>query len=213
VPPGHRPAPPVDTIRVAVSGTVLTLPFTNVYWLQVTTDGTKTAADLKVITDAFVAALFLRMKAQISSSVIFTDAKAVWITAVGGEIAYEGTYADVCTGAGTNNNTSSSIVLQWSINAYYRGGHPRTYMPGPISGNVTNGSTLTAAYATALAAAATLWLSDTNALTGTHILTTKLGTVSFASALAWRVPPIFRAYQSVSVRSFMGTQRRRIGGR
>lgn len=213
MPVGHRPAPPVDTIRVALSGTCRTLPWTNVFYLQVTTDGTKTAADLKTLTDAVVAAFFLRMKAVISADVTIVDAKSVWISAVGGEVAYEGTYSNVCTGGTSVNNVATSAVINWSINAYYRGGHPRMYMPGVVLANTTNGSTLTAAYASAIAAGAALWLSDTNALTATHILTTKLGTVSFQTLGAWRTPPIFRAYTSVSVRSFLGTQRRRIGGR
>jgi hypothetical protein len=82
-----------------------------------------------------------------------------------------------------------------------------------IAANTSGNNTLTAAYQASIAAAAVLWLSDTNALVGAHILTTKMGTVSFASHNAWRVPPIFRAFTSASVRGIYGTQRRRLGGR
>jgi hypothetical protein len=213
VPAGHRPAPPVDTIRVAISGTVQTSPWTIVTYLQVTTDGTKTAADLKTVTDAYLAAFFLRMKASMGAVVTITDVKSVWITSVGNELAYEASVSDICTGGTAVDNVASAIVLNWAIGAYYRGGHPRTYLPGVIQTNVTNGNALTSAYQASIAAAAVLWLADTNALTGVHVLTTKLGTVSFATGLAWRSPPIFRAYTSASVRNIMGTQRRRLGGR
>lgn len=189
------------------------VPWTNVWHLAVTTDGTKTAADLKTVTDAMVAAYFLRMKASISGSVTINDAKAVWISAVGNEIAYEGSYADVCTGGGAVGDGSCAAVINWSISAYYRGGHPRTYMPGVIAGNTNGINQLTAAYQASIAAAANLFLSDVNALVGAHILTTKLGTVSFQSGNAWRVPPIFRAFNGASTRQTFGTQRRRLGGR
>jgi hypothetical protein len=213
MPAPPRPQPPVDTIRVALSGTTAGAPWTCVQYLSVTTDGTKTAADLKTVIDAYAAAFYLRMKASLSISVILTDVKAVWITSVGNELAYEASVNDVMTGGAIVPNVATCIVLNWAIGAYYRGGHPRTYLPGPILGNTTANSQLTAAYQASIAAAAVLWLSDTNALTGTHILTTKLGTVSFQTAKAWRAPPIFRAYTSASVRAIFGTQRRRLGGR
>jgi hypothetical protein len=184
-----------------------------VQYLQVTTDGTKTAADLKTVIDAYVAAFFLRMKASMSASVTLNDVKAVWITSVGNEIAYENSVNDVMTGGTMVGNVSTCIVLNWAIGAYYRGGHPRTYLPGVVLASTTNNNALTSAYQASIAAAAALWLSDTNALTATHILTVKLGTVSFQTLKAWRTPPIFRAYTSASVRAIMGTQRRRLGGR
>lgn len=189
------------------------MPFTLVLWLKVTTDGTRTAADLKTIVDAFVAAWFLRFKPNQSSSVIYTNVDAVWLTGVGTELTYVNSFSDLCTGGTAVINVASCIVIDWAINAYYRGGHPRSYLPGPVSANITNGQSLTSAYASGLAANAVSVITDTNALTATHVLTTQLGTVSFASGNAWRVPPIFRPYTSASTRAIMGTQRRRLGGR
>lgn len=213
MPPGSRPQPPVDTIRVALGGTAFTLPFTLVLWLRVTTDGTRTAADLKTVVDAFVAAWFLRFKGTQTASVIYTNVDAVWLTGVGTELTYVNSFNDVCTGAAGVGNVASCIVVDWAINAYYRGGHPRTYLPGPILGSITNAQSLTSAYAALVAAAGVSVIADVAALTATHILTTALGTVSFASGNAWRVPPIFRPYTSAACRPIMGTQRRRLGGR
>jgi hypothetical protein len=56
-------------------------------------------------------------------------------------------------------------------------------------------------------------MNDVNALTATHVSAVALGTVSFARHNAWRVPPVFYAYKSAGVRNFIGTQRRRVGGR
>lgn len=213
MPVGPRPAPPVDTARVAISGVVGSTVWTNVFHLQFTTDGTRTAADLKTITDGMVAAYFARFKARQSAACVLNDAKAVWITAVGNEIAYESSYNDAGTNGGAQAIVSAAPVINWSISAYYRGGHPRTYMPGLVTSDVTNNNALSPTAVGLWATAASSFLTDVNALVGTHILTTKLGEVSYQSGGVWRVPPIFRPFNSASLRTLLGTQRRRIGGR
>lgn len=196
-----------------MSGTVFTLPFTNVFYLKLTDDGTQTSADLKTIVDAVINAYHTRMTAVQSSSVTITDAKATWITGSGTALEYENSYSLVSTGGTAMVDTAAAIVLNLAINQYYRGGHPRLYLPGVISANVTNGSALTSAYQSSIATAANSWLADCNALTGVHVSSTQIGTVSFARSNAWRTPPVFYKWQSAGVRNIMGTQRRRLGGR
>lgn len=213
MPSGHRPSPPANTIRVAMSGVYNTSPWTNVFYLHETDDGTQTSADLKTVVDGAVNAFHTRMTAQLSSIVTQNAVQATWITSPGNAIEYVGSYSNVFTGGGAVPNAASCIVLNWAINQYYRGGHPRMYLPGPITGNVSNYTTLTSAYQSAIATAAGNWLTDCNALTGTHISAIALGTVSFARGNSWRSPPVFYGYKSANARAIMGTQRRRLGGR
>lgn len=196
-----------------MSGLNGTLPFTNVFYLNLTDDGTQTAADLKSVIDAVVADFHTDFTGHISSSVSLTDAKATWITGAGTALEYEGSYALAMTGGTEVANAATSIVLNWSINQYYRGGHPRMYLPGVISANVTGNNTLTSAYQANLASDATTWMTAVNALTATHITAVKLGTVSFARGNAWRATPVFYGYTGAGVRNILGTQRRRLGGR
>ena len=195
-----------------MSGTVVNNAWTNVFYLNLTDDGTQTAADLKSIVDATVNAFHTRMTADLASTVVQTDAKATWITAIGTALEYDGTYTNTFTGGTVCNDVAACIVLNWSINQYYRGGHPRMYLAGPPNANVLSGVTLAAASQTTLASHATSWMGDVNALTGTHVTNTALGTVSYARGGAWRTPPVFYAYKSAGVRNIIGTQRRRLGG-
>ena len=212
-PPGKRPAPPIGVARLAISGQQNLAPWTNVFYLRLTDDGVKTQADLGSVVDAIMTAWAAGPKGQHATDIVTTDAKAVWITDV--DQAYE--YVKSVSQAGTNGtgvqDNSACAVVNWAINRYYRGGHPRTYHPGVPAGNISSGATLTAAFQTALAAAYSSWMNTVNGLTATHITKVELGTVSFANGNVWRNPPVFFPYKSVGVRNYLGTQRRRIGGR
>jgi hypothetical protein len=184
-----------------------------VVYLKLTDDGTHTSADLKSIVDACVTAFNTRFKAQISSSVVIENANAVWITGAGTALEYLGSYSLAGTGSTEVANAATCFVVNFSINQYYRGGHPRLYLAGVPVSVVTGLNTISAAAQAALATAGNSWITDTNALTGAHVSATQLGTVSYATGNTWRVPPVFRAFQSSGARAILGTQRRRLGGR
>jgi len=190
-----------------------TLPFTLVYYLKLTDDGSQTSADLKSVIDATVTAFHTRLTSELSSSVTVEDAKAVWITAAGEALEYEASYSLAFTASTEVPNAATCAVVNWAINQYYRGGHPRTYLPGVPTANIVGNNTLGPTYQSSLAAAATAWMNDVNALTATHITAVALGTVSYARGNAWRATPVFFAYKSAGVRTILGTQRRRLGGR
>lgn len=214
MPSGHRPQPPVHSCRLAISGTRSTYPWTNVFYLELTDDGTQTSADLKTVIDAVMSSYNTNIIPQFPSTVQVSGAQAVWITGVGTALEYASSPSYTGTLSGTDvADNSLACVINWSINQYYRGGHPRTYHTGNTTTGVVNGSQVTAAHQSALAAAYTAWMNAVNALTATHISTVQLGTVSFARGNSWRSPPVFYKYQAAGVRQFLGTQRRRIGGR
>ncbi len=212
-PAGTRPQPPVHSCRLAISGTRNTLPWTNVFYLNLIDDGTQTAADLKTVIDAVMASWNTNVVPRHCTTVTTTSAKATWITSVGNAFEYQSSPS--YTGPLTTdvNDNSACIVVNWSINQYYRGGHPRTYHPSIQTAQITNGSTVSSGVASSTATSYQAWLTAVNALTATHITSVTLGTVSFARGNAWRSPPVFYGYKAVGVRNYLGTQRRRIGGR
>lgn len=212
-PSGTRPQPPAGTVRVAISGTQATQAWTNVVYLKLTDDGTETSADLKTVVDIVNAAYATRFKPFMAATLTITDVKATWILAGGGALEYENSVSIAGTAAGALVADNCCYVINWAINQYYRGGHPRTYLPGLVVGNATGGNQITTAAQAALATAAANWITDCNAATGVHVSATALGTVSFARGNAWRTPPVFYGYKAASVRNIIGTQRRRLGGR
>jgi hypothetical protein len=200
-------------VRLAISGIFGATAWTNVVYLKFTDDGTQTAADLKSIVDAAVTAWTTRFAALLSSGLTMTDAKATWITGSGTALEYEASYTHPGTASGSVCPANVAAVVNWSINQYYRGGHPRSYIPGILLANTVNDNQLTTGFQTALATASVNWMNDVNALTATHVSAVALGTVSFQRAKNWRVPPVFYPFKSAGVRNYIGTQRRRIGGR
>lgn len=180
----------------------------NVFWINITAT-THVVADLKSVVDSMVASYATNMMGQTAGSFHQTQAKASWLYASGQVLEYTGSYSNTGTGGTALGTDAACYVVNWSITDYYRGGHPRTYVPGVVGSNCTNGRSLTGGAQSNVANNATTWMNAVNALTHGGISAVALGTVRFASGNAWLSPPVFRAYQSASCRPVLGTQRRR----
>jgi len=211
MPIGHRPAPPAGTARLILTGLTQSHPWAAIQWLQLTSSS-PAVADLQSIVDGVSAAWNTDLAPQVPAQVSLSEVEAVWTPTVGTEIIAQNSTVHAGTLSATIvADASAAFVLNWHLNAYYRGGHPRTFLPGVYTASVTNGSDLVPAYQAAVQSGALAYLNAVNALTHGNISATLLGTVSFQSGNAWRTPPIFRAFTGVSVGGKIGTQRRRIG--
>lgn len=210
MPTGHRPPIPPGYARVAIKGTVQTKPWVMIFYLQLTGTGI-TSADLNTLAGTIGSSWNTNIATQVTNDVVQTEVDIVYVPSVGNEITGTNTTAHTGSAASTIiDNVASCFVINWHINAYYRGGHPRTYMPGPRIADVSAGSVVGATALTNLASAWNNVLTAINAATTTNITAVVMGTISFQTANAWRTTPLFRAYKSVSVRNLLGTQRRRI---
>lgn len=209
-PSGHRPQPPVGTARVAISGHGdAGNPWVNVFWLDLTAT-THVAADLLNVLTSMANDYGTRFFPYISSVYELTGAKASWIYSAGQVVETSATFSGNGTGSATNCTDATCTLVNWSISDYYRGGHPRTYLPGTPEGQLTNGRNLSPTFASNVATAATDWISDVNALTHGGISAVALGTVRFASGNAWLAPPVFRPYNGATCNPIVATQRRRL---
>lgn len=209
MPSGHRPQPPIGTARVAISGRgVAGNTWVNVFWLNLTAT-THVPADLASIVDSMVASYSTHLMANMTNGYTQTQAKASWLYASNSVLEYTGSYANTGQVASASLTDAVCAVLNWSITDYYRGGHPRTYIPGPAATHIGSGRILDSSTQTSIAAHGASFLTAVNALTHGGISAVALGTVRFASSNAWLTPPQFKAYQSASCRSILGTQRRR----
>lgn len=193
-------------------GTVSTHAFANVFWLRLTHANPVTVNDLETILNGIIDSFATQFMAQTTSNVIYNELKATFIKAAGESLEYTHTETKTGTDANVLNDSSACVVINWATGEYYRGGHPRTYLPGPQANHITNASNLDAAQQANRAAAAQAWLNAVNALTSTNVTQVEMGTVRFESALAWLSPPRFVAYQSASCRAVLGSQRRRLIG-
>ena len=202
---------PDNTARVAVSGTIENVPWANVFYVNLTTTSTPSQADLDGWNTAFGAAYKARFAAHLPNDTSFGQVRTVMFTPGNTELIS----LSAMTGAGTAGtnaaNTSSAAVISWAANVYWRGGKPRTYLPGVPTGGITLAHLLTATYITNYTTDATNFRADVNALTSGAITGTALGFVSFRTANEERIPPVFYATNSAKVHPRLGTQRRRLG--
>jgi hypothetical protein len=210
MPPGHRPPIPPGIARVAISGSVYGHKWVQVFYLQLTGSGV-TVNDLQSLSDAIEGLYNTNIKAWWPSVVTLTDVSIVYIVSAGVELTFEKNYSLTGTSAASPiDNASGAVVVRWKISAYYRGGHPRSYMPGPTSDYVSNGSDVSGSAQTNIASAWNAVRNGINAITTTNITGVVMGTLSFQTGNAWRVTPVFRPFTSVSINPKLGTQRRRI---
>lgn len=210
MPSGHRPPIPPPIARVALSGTYQGHHWTTVYYLNLTGSGI-TAADLNTLATDIATAWNTRFGANVTNTVILTEVAIVYVPSVGNEVNGVWTGSHTGTGGGVEiENAGTCLVVNWKISAYYRGGHPRTYMPGLAQVQVTNGSAVAAGAITTYTTAWSGFLADNNGFTTTNISGVQMGTLSYQTGNSWRTTPLFRPYTGVAIRSVVGSQRRRI---
>jgi len=199
-------------VRVAISGSVLTMPFANVFWCNLTGGSTATQAALDAWLTSFCAGYVTGFNAAQTTDVLYKQGQATLFQ--NPPNALHSTH--VMTGGGTRAgatvaDSAAAVVASWATTAYWRGGKPRNYLPGLLPADLTLGHQLTSAADTLWTNAVTSFLSVINAISATGITQTSLGMVSFFSQNAPRPTPLFFPYLSGQVHGRIGTQRRRLG--
>jgi len=199
---------------VAVLGSASGQNVVNVFWCSLTTSGTVTQADLDTWTASFGTNFKADFLSSLPSNYAFTSVSTTYFV--------DGTATNVLqsqanmTGAGSGGaqgDLAVSVVISWLSSAYWRGGKPRTYLLA-ISTAVSSSTPkfVSSSAKTSYDAAATTFMGHINGLTGGSTITaTKLGFVSFSTAGADRVPPLFYAFTGHKIHSRLGHQRRRDG--
>lgn len=198
-------------LKVAVRGTIQGTGWVNTFHVKYT--GTApSAADLTTFANAL---------APIYKNRLMTGTQSTGSTMVGIDVTdlsaetspkVTTTQSQAGNVAGTALPAGSSIVISWNIQRRYRGGHPRTYVPGLTitSLNSSNSSQVSAAQISTLGAGASGFISDVAALTvGTA--SCKLVCLSYYQGRALRGTPQTFDITGAAVHSRMDSQRRRLG--
>jgi hypothetical protein len=203
---------PDNSIRIAISGTQGTQNWANIFRCQLSTSGTITQADLDTWTAAFAAAYKSNLASSMTAQVSFVLAKCVLYAPGGGALVSTAAMTGAGTSGGTNvSDLSASLCLSWLSTVYWRGGKPRTYLPGVSTAQVTNNYQVASTTITGTGAAAASFRTAINALTAGTITGTVLGFVSFNSGNAPRGTPLFFPFSGVKLHGRLATQRRRLG--
>lgn len=210
MPSGPRPPIPPLIAKAEFAGIIYGHQWRNIAYLSLGGTGIGNA-DLNTLATSMNTAWGTRFKPLVTADCALTSIKLTYVPSVGSEIQGIATVSQTGTLAGSAvQDSSAAVVVNWNVNKYYRGGHPRWYMPGIVTTAVTNGSLISSTTRTNFAAAGNGFINDVNAMTTTNITSVVLGTLSFQHANAWRNPPSFWQFFTASVPQYLGSQRRRI---
>lgn len=112
---------------------------------------------------------------------------------------------------GSNLDAGAAITVTWDANVFWRGGKPRTYLPGPLTTNLLDTSHFSQAYINSVFTAANAYLTQVNTLTSGVFTDVSLGLVSFFSKQPTAIRPKFFPITAARVGSRVDHQRRRVG--
>lgn len=117
------------------------------------------------------------------------------------------------TSAGGALPPSVALCVSWQIAESYRGGKPRWYLPALPNSSVTpaGSATIDPAYATAVEAQWTAFMTSINSAGLAGGGSPTLGTVSYRTGHAVRPTPLFRTFINVKIHERADSQRRRSG--
>jgi hypothetical protein len=211
--PKDRPNPPQHVAHLVVHGTAAGVNWANVFWVRNANQTTPTQNDFQ----AFVADV------ATTYTSLFGPHIPIGVTIDGGTGLYWGAteidlgveapiaFSGAAGNEGMPNNTATCI--SWKVQAHYKGGHPRTYLPPTDIGNRLDGRLYKPQYVDDVQGKANDFLRLVNRLSHGELSDIHLGTVSFVLRKAWRTPPIFRDYveEAASVDQRIDSMRRRLG--
>lgn len=106
-----------------------------------------------------------------------------------------------------------AAVISWDVDKRYKGGHPRTYLPGIGEGNLVNpgGTNWNATFTSGLKAAGKTFLTQFISALSAQLAGAAVGTLSRRSNYVWNTPPNFWPYIDTKSHPRVDTQRRRLG--
>lgn len=211
MPTGPKPRPPQNAIRVALEGVYSTTKWANILWLNTAVSENPTSAQLLTVLEAIATSWGTNLAPLLTSAVTLQEVKGVWFGAADSEVVANDNADIDGTAEGSGCNAQVSVCLSWVISAYYRGGKPRTYLPGIPQGALASVAYIATDNATAFQEAGAAMLADINALDSSPFTSIALGTFSFATGKEWRETPLFRAYEGCACHTRLDTQRRRLG--
>lgn len=211
------PPPPVSVVRVEILGDNYGQSWANIFHVLTEPTGTVSSSDVSELANAFFSAYTDNFLGLMSAGCGALSCMASY--SLGDGTFVDGVFASPSGGTDTGPTLTAdvSILGSWQVSSQWRGGHPRTYIPGAVQDRLLDSHT----YSTATISEAQTdfedFLSAVNLLTPTGFSSVTLGCLrrfadggSVATPKVYLDPPEFVAYSGVLVRKTPGIQRRRL---
>jgi len=211
--PKDRPNPPAHVVRLSIEGVNSGVNWANVFWIRNGNGQTPTLGDLDALVDDVGNEYNSAFAEHILQGIPITAGTALYYGPTGGDLGSERPFTHLGSMGGNVLTANVSTCISWHVQARYKGGHPRTYLPAPSALALFDSRSFTAAHVSAVQNAANLFHGHINAAVHGALSDLHLGTVSFVLRNAWRTPPVFRDFSpgSAHLDNRVDTQRRRLG--
>jgi hypothetical protein len=212
MPVGPKPQPLDGWLRLALEHILDgTNESTNIYWLQLD------AGEAEAFDETDSASLFTQLGIAwstnlaplLSTSCRLSLTKLV-LKRASGEFADQ--FSSSAAGSVDRDVEAANVCVDvnWNVNAFYRGGHPRTQYGGVPIGERTNSRLFDETYIANWVSGAHDFHVALNGITTPNVTSYEHFIPSFQTGGAWRTPPIHRGILSVSGRRTIGTMRKRL---
>lgn len=207
----HLPPPPAGTVQAVITGVNQGVEWANVFWFTSSVSATPTRTQMDTLATSLLGTYQADFKSMMNAGITIEQCDVLYQLTADSVVPGISLNPVVGTRAGTALPAMCCGVINWHSNYdHYRGGHGRTYLTGPSATDLTNPSIFTSSYKSSLSSAAGSWLSAVNAYAGAPFTALTLCLLRRISDKQPLDPPVLRPIVGQSVRSVIGTQRRRL---
>lgn len=202
------PAPSCVFVRVVGTESTSHRPWNNIFHLQYA--GTvPTATTLNTAATQILAAYGAQFMPLMVNVYSLTEVQLADLTSDTAAIG-SATGSTAGSVAGVALSINATAVVSWTIARRYRGGHPRSYIPGQQNSDIAAVNTWTGTYTTALNNAATAFRAALNGLSVSGTSFTMVA-VSYYDAKVLRPQGVPFPIIANAVHPRVDSQRRRLG--
>jgi hypothetical protein len=211
------PLPPGGTLQVTHFGETEGFPWNVVHHFRCTPATAPAQVDLDDVVEGVRSAYAANFLAYISSELVYEGARGKFWTS-GGDL-YEGEALNPVIAPGDSKPLplNCAVVISWRVHRIWRGGKPRTYLPGLEDSAVDDGRRIDADKVTSIQSNARAYLTAVNAV-GHGALSIESMTAlrrfaaggSEAHPKVYLDPPEHVDIVGAICRSVIGSQRRRL---
>jgi hypothetical protein len=207
----HLPPLPNGSVTIRIRGDNAGIEWVNTFFASSSTSGTPTRADMDALATALLGTYQTDFRPMMTAGLSIIECDTEYQVAPDSVIPGISVNSLAGTRAGNLLPASSCGVISWHTNFdHYRGGHARSYIPGPAFADLQDNHSFFAAYCTSLDAKAASWLGAINAYAVspfTSLVMSRVARIRDGQPLD---PPVLRAITGHSVKPQLGSQRRRL---
>jgi hypothetical protein len=200
-------------MHFSVHGLMGGTPWANTFWVRNGNAQSPQTADFDFVTQAIRSLWVSAFIEHIATAVTVQGCEGLYYGAQGLETGSGVQHVDTGSMSGSVLPAQVATGISWQVQAAYKGGHPRTYLPPPAQTALLDPRLFNSSFCNSVASAANAFHGNVNAMSHGELDQLHLGTVSFVHQKAWRTPPVFRDFVpgNAAVDQRVDTQRRRLG--